>query len=277
MLVHQRSFDPARPQPAHRWFAPLFDQFAERFAQPAGTADGFPCVFAQNAFRRRNVVFSLVGRRGGRHDFAELADDLAEYLDAGQDWDGSPNTSEPLLAVFRPDPIPRTAGGYSRLFDTALQYLIDHDPEPWPSHTHTDPGSPFWSMCFKGTQVFVNVSHPGHENRRSRNLCDALVLVINPRERFDRVAGDHEKGHAVRAQIRHNVDLYDRLPRSPLLDHYLSGGLEWPQYDLPDDNTTPARACPFRFPAGRSDSPPAAVPWHVHRESAPASAWRFAR
>lgn len=278
MLVHQRSVRTELPRFAEHWFAPLLEQFSQRFLEPAGTPDGFPCVFAQNAFRRRNVVFSLVPLRRGHHDFRELADDLSDYLDAGRDWDGSANTSEPLLAVFEPDAGLRTATGYSRLFDAALQYLIDHDPDPWPSHTHTDPASPFWSMCFRSTQVFVNVSHPLHANRRSRNLCDALVLVINPRERFDRVAGDHEKGHAVRAQIRHNVDLYDRQPRSPLLDHYLSGGLEWPQYDLPDDNATPARRCPFRFRAGDAAPAPEThlLPPPGEWAAIPASQLRFA-
>ncbi|MET0335226.1 MAG: YqcI/YcgG family protein, partial [Rhizobacter sp.] len=237
MLVRQRSLKAQVPShSAYQWFAPLYAQFEERFVHPAGTPKGFPCVFAQNAVKRRNVVFSLVPLAQGGHDFDELAIDLSDYLDEGRDWDGSPNTSEPLLAVFEPQRTLLDTEGYSRLFNKALQHLIDHDPDPWPAHTHTDPQSPFWSMCFRSTQVFVNVSHPQHTNRRSRNLCDALVLVINPRERFDRVAGNHEKGHAVRAQIRHNVDLYDAVSRSPLLDHYLSGGLEWPQYDLPDTN-----------------------------------------
>lgn len=248
MLVRQRSLKAQLPSSsAYHWFAPLFAQFEERFVHPAGTSKGFPCVFAQNAVRRQNVVFSLVPLRGGSHDLDELAIDLADYLEEGQDWDGSANTTEPLLAVFEPHRSLREVDDYSRLFERALQHLIDHDPDPWPEHTHTDPASPFWSMCFKSTQVFVNVSHPLHTHRLSRNLCDALVLVINPRERFDRVAGNHEKGHAVRAQIRNNVNLYDLISHSPLLDHYLSGGLEWPQYDLPDQNEVPPRRCPLHF------------------------------
>ena len=104
-------------------------------------------------------------------------------------------------------------------------------------------------MCYMGTQIFVNVSHPNHINRRSRNLCNALVLVINPRERFDMVAGNNEKGLLIREKIRSNIDMYDEISRTPLLGHYQSGELEWPQYMLPDDNESAPLQCPIKFRA----------------------------
>lgn len=250
MLIHQRDLDTDTEgtlPPRQTWFLPLYRQIQARFAHPAGTLDGFPCVFAQNAFKRKNVRFSLVPVEHGKYRLSELQRDLVVFLDEGKAWDGSPNTSEPLLVVFEKTAKMPTEREYQNQFDEIVQYLVDHDPDPWPDHTHTDPASPYWSMCYHGIQIFVNVSHPRHTRRRSRNLCDTLVLVINPRERFDRVAGPHEKGDAIREQIRRNVDAYDQISRSPLLDHYLSGGLEWPQYMLPDDNTTPPRRCPLRF------------------------------
>ncbi|CAN7775319.1 YqcI/YcgG family protein [Variovorax sp. LjRoot84] len=266
MLVRQRKLDAHEfADGAYAWFLPLFAQLQQRFLQPAGTKDGFPCVFAQNAFRRTNIRFSLVPLRKGVHDLDELRRDLGDYLDDCEAWDGNANSSEPLLAVFEKANGLRGEDDYRRLFDAALQHLIDNDPLPWPEHTHTDPASPYWSMCFREVQIFINVSHPAHVQRRSRNLCDTLVLVINPRERFDAVAGNHSKGHAIRQQIRSNVDLYDRISRSPRLDHYLSGGLEWPQYMLPDDNVTPPRKCPLHFWKKRAANEPAALPAFRYR------------
>lgn len=251
MLLRQREiYSEPRNFGDAEWFIHLYAQIATRFVQPAGTSDGFPCVFAQNAFKRKNIRFALVPAiksSDGGHDLAVLARDLGDYLDECANWDGDINSTEPLLVVFEKIDTLRGPLDYEKLFDASLQYLIDNDQVPWPEHTHTDPASPYWSMCFQGTQIFVNVSHPAHYDRRSRNLCDSLVLVVNPRERFDRVAGNSPKGERIRQQIRSNVTIYDRIPHSPLLDHYLSGGLEWPQYMLPDNNDTPARRCPLNF------------------------------
>ncbi len=260
MLVRQRKLDVHEVSGGtYAWFLPLFAQFQKRFAHVAGTKEGFPCVFAQNAFRRSNIRFSLVSLKNGIHDLDELRRDLGDYLDDCEEWDGNANSSEPLLVVFEKSYGLRDDDDYRRLFDATLQHLIDNDPLPWPEHTHTDPASPYWSMCYRSVQIFINVSHPAHVNRRSRNLCDTLVLVINPRERFDLVAGNNSKGNAIRQQIRANVDVYDTIQRSPLLDHYHSGGLEWPQYMLPDDNSTPARKCPLHFWKRRPANDSAAV------------------
>ena len=71
MLVRQRSLKVDVPSHSpYRWFAPLHAQFEERFAFPAGTPKGFPCVFAQNAVKRRNVVFSLVPLKNVTSRFA---------------------------------------------------------------------------------------------------------------------------------------------------------------------------------------------------------------
>jgi len=129
-----------------------------------------------------------------------------------------------------------------------LQYLIDNDKVPWGKQIPDNPNKSFWTMKFMGTEIFINVSHPNHKNRKSRNLCNALVLVINPRERFDHVGKD------IRNKIRSNVDIYDEIARSPLLGHYHDGELEWPQYMLPDDNNSEPLECRLKFKEHVSDS-----------------------
>lgn len=227
------------------WAQEMMAQIASRFEMKDGPE--FPCVFAQNAFARGNILCMPVSFRNGAYDMEFFYDGLKDYLEASLEWDGSVNTAQPLLVLFEPVRHLSSTDDYQNLFISSMQYLIDHDPVPWVDGTPTAPEREFWSMCFQGQQIFVNVSHPQNQKRRSRNLCDCMVLVINPRERFDIVAGIHKKGFAMRQKIRENIDLYDDVPRSPLLGHYESGDLEWPQYFLPDSNDTPPLRCPLKF------------------------------
>lgn len=69
-----------------------------------------------------------------------------------------------------------------------IQLLIDNDPAPWPSNIPREVENHNWCLCFNSTQLFVNISCPGHKIVRSRNLGSEVCLVINPREIFDIVA-----------------------------------------------------------------------------------------
>ena len=229
------------------WLARSMAQIASRFEQQEGPE--FPCVFAQNAYQRGNILCLPVPYQAqdGVYKFNVLAEGLRAYLKSEAVWDGSVNTARPLLVIFEPVGELTSTSDYEQTFIDALQYLIDHDTVPWTSGTPKQPEEEFWSMCFDGQQLFINVSHPNNVNRRSRNLCDALVLVVNPRERFDIVAGIHKKGFSMREKIRQNIDRYDLISHSPLLGHYQAGDLEWPQYMLPDRNDAPPMKCPLRF------------------------------
>jgi len=233
----------------YSWAAELLSQLEMRFRPGSGEQSQFPCVFAQNAFNRSNIKFLLVpfDHESGGYRYDILLSGLHSYLQDAATWDGDVNTAEPLLAVFEPMATPQPTSFYEKTFIDSLQYLIDGDREEWIGDIPLDPASDFWTMCFAGTQLFINVSHPNNVNRLSRNLCDSLVFVINPRERFDAVAGDNRKGRLIREQIRRNIDLYDLIPRSPYLGHYQHGDLEWPQYMLPDDNEAKPMTCPLRF------------------------------
>lgn len=227
------------------WVASMMKQIASRF-ETQGEPE-FPCVFAQNAYARGNILCLPVPYGDKGYDYSALFEGLKCFLDDATEWDGSVNTARPLLVLFEPVQAVSSRQGFEQTFVDAMQYLIDHDPKPWVENTPTSPDCEFWSMCFYGQQIFVNVSHPQNVQRRSRNLCDCMVLVVNPRERFDVVAGAHRKGFAIREKIRENIDLYDAIPRSPLLGHYQAGELEWPQYMLPDDNESPPMQCPLKF------------------------------
>lgn len=224
------------------WRKVAYADVAARLAPPSA----FPCTFSQNAFRRNLLRFSFVEAPGAAGVRAAAAD-LLSYVEACRAWDGRIDSAEPLLMVFSRDAAHfDTAAAYREFGWRVLQALHDSDPSPWPDDVSRDPEAPYWSFCYGGMQLFVNMSTPLHCRRRSRNLGRHFVLVINPRERFDLVAGNTPEGRKVRARIRARCASYDGLAHSPLLGSYQKGDLEWVQYFLPDvAGDTPAGSCPF--------------------------------
>ena len=223
----------------------------------------FPCLFAQHASRTKRLVFSFVDDLS-KASFMKSASDLAEYLERAASWDGSPATAEPLVMVFHPKHAAApSVAGYHQIAWSVLQFWHDVDPAPWPDTVTNDPHVPYWTMCFAGVQIFVNISNPAHHQRRSRNLGPALTLVINPRERFDMVAGDTPSGRKIRQKIRERIEAYDGLTHSPTLGSYEAGEIEWWQYGLMESNEPRTDRCPFKARTGSTldgAEPPKAVP-----------------
>lgn len=220
-----------------------------RFSEEAGTKNGFPCIFAQNAIKRRLVKFLLVPFVAGteNHDYQSFATDLEQYLSNFPKWNGEINSHHPLLVVFQPFSMAQSVAKYKEVFVDSMQYLLDNDTIDWEEGISKNPENPTWTMCFKGVEIFVNVSHPAHIKRRSRNLCDSLVFVLNPRKVFDVAAPANIQGIRISEKIRSNLAIYDDVPPSPLLGSYLLSELQWQQYMIPDNNTDQPLVCPLRF------------------------------
>lgn len=150
--------------------------------------------------------------------------------------------------VFHPERVAApSVASYHQIAWSVLQFWHDVDPAPWPGTVAKDPHTPHWTMCFLGVQIFVNISNPAHRRRRSRNLGPALTLVINPRERFDKVAGDTPAGWKIRQRIRERIEAYDGLAHSPALGSYEAGEIEWRQYGLMESNEPRTDRCPFKM------------------------------
>jgi FPC/CPF motif-containing protein YcgG len=226
------------------WHQRAFKDIESRLADPA-----FPCVFSRNAYRKKLLRFIFVAD-AEIHSIRRLADGLREYVELSQDWDRRLDTAYPLLVVFAPGATDAlTVDEYHAFGWRVLQQLHDLDPGHWPHGVSRDPESDAWSMCFAGMPLFCNMSNPGHRTRRSRDLGDHFVLVVNPRERFDVFAGDTPSGRKVRSNIRDRIARYDGVPHSRQLGSYGAGALEWRQYGLADENVERSDRCPFRFRA----------------------------
>ena len=223
------------------WQQRSFEELSSRLS---GRTE-FPCPFGQNAFARELVKICFVEDMSvAALDQARC--DLIDYVERCEAWNGKINAIEPLLMIFNPENVSaESVADYHALGWQILQYFHDHDDRPWPEGTARDPHAPFWSMAFHGMQLFVNMSNPAHEVRKSRNLGAALTLVINARERFDIVAGNNDDGRRIRAKIRSRVEVYDGYPHSPQLGSYQAGDIEWWQYGVIEENSNRTDRCPF--------------------------------
>ncbi len=225
------------------WHRQVVADLAARLTPPSE----FPCTYSLNAFRRGLVRFIFVERRDAE-GLAQLRADLLVYLEDAATWDGQVNTAHPLVVAFsREAAQAESVEGYHAIGWEVLQDWHDHDPAPWPEGVARDPMAPYWSMCFGGTQIFVNFSSPAHQQRRSRNLGAHFLFIMNPRERFDVVAGDTPEGNRVRQVIRDRAAAYDGIPHAPELGSYQKGEIEWWQYGVSDDNAERTDKCPLKM------------------------------
>ncbi|KZL09107.1 YqcI/YcgG family protein [Pseudovibrio axinellae] len=245
-LVHQNEIDTSS---LLLWQQSSFAEVRSRLSD--GTE--FPCLFAQNAFRREIVKISFVETLDDV-GLEKARSDLLEYVKRCEHWDGKVNSAEPLLMIFNPENVSSdSVEDYHKLGWQVLQYFHDNDDMPWPEGTAQAPNSPYWSMAFHGLQLFVNMSSPAHQVRKSRNLGAALTLVINPRERFDIVAGETEEGRRTRAKIRRRVEVYDGYSHCPQLGSYAAGEIEWWQYGIIEENRDRTDRCPLHQRADAKD------------------------
>lgn len=225
------------------WHREVAADLSSRLTPPSD----FPCTFSQNAFRRGLVRFIFVETldAAGR---AHLRAGLLDYIAEARAWDGQVNSACPLVIAFsRQAASAESVAGYHALGWEVLQDWHDNDPEPWPEGVADDPMQPYWSMCFGGMQLFVNFSSPVHQRRKSRNLGRHFLFVVNPRERFDVVAGDTPEGRRVREVIRDRAEAYDGEPHAPELGSFVKGEIEWWQYGLSDDNSPRTDRCPLKM------------------------------
>lgn len=239
-LVDQAAMERAGSRP--EWHNVVMRALSERLSEPSE----FPCLFSLKSYSRKLIKFAFV------EDLSEasleaLAEALREFVALSRVWDGNVSTAHPLVVAFSQKATEGCASleAYHAFGWRLLQSLHDRDRSPWPATIPHDPHNPYWSWCFGGMQLFVNMSAPAYKRRKSRNLGPNFLFVINPRERFDVVAGNDPVGHKLRDTVRSRIDAYDDYPYSHQLGHYQAGEIEWWQYCLSDENEERHDKCPF--------------------------------
>lgn len=247
VLVNQKEF--AELPAKFRWGQSAISHILSNFKNEAGPRTTFPGIFARNTVKRGNLRFVMIPYQpeNSRYELSRLASGLRTYIDQINVDALDINHNRSLLALFEPVATLTTTDQFKKIFIEAMQLLLDEDRQPWPLHVSKDPTHRTWTMCFHGCELFVNVSHPAHVLRRSRNMGAGLAFVINPRKIFDIAAPANQQGSAITAKIRQNIDLYDDVAHSGLLGSYVLGEAQWPQYMIPDNNEDASLECPLHF------------------------------
>jgi FPC/CPF motif-containing protein YcgG len=225
------------------WAMSIYQGFSEVVARR-----DFPCLFARRMNHLKTGWFHFVESVETEAGCESVKSAVTAYLGILPRLSRSRRTLMPLLVAVKPEDSPLPLEAYHAQAWGLLQYLHDHDPEPWPEAIPTDPDRGDWSFCFAGQQLFSNVSCPAHELRQSRRLGDALIFVMQPRTNFDLVAGNNPRGRIVRNEIRKRLERYDGHIVPPELGYFgTPQNREWNQMAVPDGDKPYPAVCPLRI------------------------------
>lgn len=220
---------------------------AFRNAKAKISEDGFPCPFSKKSIKQEKAWFCFADLTE-ESGYSSLVQTLHEYTNLFKISRAPHNLYFPILVSIKtPDEI-NTLEKYNEFGWSVLQHLHDNDSYPWPHELPTDPESHLWSFVFSDVALFVNMSTPCHDKRKSRYFGEQLTFVINPRENFDHVAGDTANGREVRNNIRKRIASYDESPICQYLGIYgVEENTEWRQYAVGDDNNSfHVKSCPLK-------------------------------
>lgn len=220
------------------WMQASSDQIGDKMQ---GTA--FPCPFARLTYKKDAQQVAFVNQHA-QGAMEQLRDQLVAYTEFVK-ADGS--MFRPLVVFFKPEPLESVTDYHQKGWDI-LQMLHDHDASPWPESIPKDTEHFLWSFCFNGVALSVNVSNPLQAEHQARDLGNSMVLVFNPRQDFDAVAGPTRGGRQTRENIRAALERYESKPRGHTLGAYGDpDNLEWRQYTVAESNGLLPEHCPLNI------------------------------
>ena len=193
----------------------------------------YPCYFAVEAEEDGLFRYVFSGNPVENEAREQLATALETYLNS---YDSIGDISS-LVVLFEPPADEQPPETYKNQFWNLLEYLGEHDPEPWPETVPTDPDHPKWRYCFAGEPMFLVARAPFYRARRSRYTPHGLEITIQPAGVFEGLSGMSDEGQRARSTIRDRLAGYDEIPRHPDSGDYSDPRKrEWKQYMLPETN-----------------------------------------
>lgn len=222
------------------WAEAHYEEFR---ATMLGDRDGtpFPCHFGTQSERDGWALYTFVPSTTDEAALAAFRDALLAYLRTFREH----SERASLVAFFRDDGCAESAAEWHEAYWRVLQYLHDHDPDPWPDAFPTDPSDHQFEFCFGGEPIFPTARAPCYERRKSRHNPHGLEITVQPRAVFDGITGDTDAGQRARDEIRNRLKAYDDVAVHDQLGNWEDEAThEWPQYMLPDDERA-LTTCPL--------------------------------
>jgi len=200
----------------------------------------FPCIPATRAFALGHLRYGFAPSPWDDSAGPELAQIIAEYGRTARAF----GDYSSLVVFFEAEENVREVLAYENAFWNLLNQVSRLDRTPWPEDIPEDPEQALWEFCYDGERYFVYCGTPAHTSRQSRSF-PYFMLALTPRWVLDQWNAYPEKAAKIAPRIRARLAAYDTAPAHPELKPYGSqGNLEYKQYFLRDDDTSPA-GCPF--------------------------------
>ena len=213
------------------WVRTSYSEFVQKLRDPA-----FPCFWGTIGEQKGMIRYLIVSSLTEQSVVEHTLEGVYRYLAEIDENELRPQEDAYLLTLvifFAPEPKLLTIEEYATQAFDFLNALHSIDRIPWPADWSADPQSPNWCYSLGGRGLFVNVSTPANQDRRSRNLGQGMTFIITPAEVILSKHGGQD------SKIHHRVHEYDRIPPHPnLLVMPESGkvGHELTVQVLPDDN-----------------------------------------
>ncbi|MBS1123193.1 MAG: YqcI/YcgG family protein [Deltaproteobacteria bacterium] len=212
---------------------------------------GFPCIFGRRAGLARTGWTCFVESIADDAGKDRVRRALLQYLAHIDQLPVHVAVQQPFQVLVKPSGRILSVVEYGDQAWDLFQYLHDHDEQPWPADTPTDPDTGTWSFCFAGRELFSNVSNPAYKITKSRHVGPCLAFAMQPRKNFDVVADSATpQGHYLRERIRAKVEAYEGRPfESDELGAFGSdANREWKQMVRQEgDEPYPERWCPLHI------------------------------
>lgn len=216
------------------WFTEEYLNYKEKVCNK-----DFPCYFATTAENKGDLYYSYV-----EDDLLDAVKALKTFLEKR---DANNIYEQNIIIFFKPELQKKNIEFYRKRTWEILNFLHENDPSGWPSDVPKDPEDPQWGFCFGGEELFITSCFPPLLKRKSRNLGNSLVLVIQPNSIFNGIESHNPKGRKVRQLIRTRLGKWDDVPPHPDLSELGEvQGERWKNYVYDDDNIPFKGKCSFK-------------------------------
>ncbi|MGF9696187.1 YqcI/YcgG family protein [Paenibacillus sp. MABNR03] len=223
--------------PLEAWKKDAYQLFASKMSDREAR---FPCIPATQAFAMGHLRYGFVSYLDPGSADRRLADIITEY---GRESRSFGDYSS-LIVFFELEKTMRTVLDYEEIFWDLLSKVSVLDVKRWPADIPENPENPLWEFCYDDERYFVYCGTPAHISRQSRSF-PYFMLAMTPRWVLDQWNAHPKKAAAISPKIRERLAEYDAIPAHPELKQYgAQGNLEYKQYFLRDDDSSPSR-CPF--------------------------------
>jgi uncharacterized protein len=229
--------------PVPDWLPDCYKTFHERLVDKK-----YPCYLGSVAENQGDIRYTYIHGEDREH--------LPQTLETFVNFVLADMSRRRVLALFyKPEDEAKPHKYYESKFWDLLEFLHQHDPQPWPDGHPTDAADPYWEFAFGGLTMFVFGVAPTYKLRNSRNLGDGMLVLFQPRNVFDGIEGDTAEGARARKIIRNRLHVWDAVAPHPHLGSYgHDSNLEWKQYFLPDDDSQIMGECPFKHKDNRQET-----------------------